>query len=322
MKEYIHEYDFYDEMACAIDDANREAILALSMYRKAERKLDGMCVTENVNREAFLTEASENVFARIGRSVKELLEKIKKFFVDISDKIRGNDKVVQNEINEIEAMMVKDPSIARAKLTEGISNGTFKGKDIVTLQKEIESAQKLYEQNKLDEDTFANKVRKSFEKCDKYLKPIAGVALSITALIALFPKVVKSIGEAKECNTKIQKMIQGFKDNIEKKKLEEPSRAVAINRALTETVGICTKEYKDRVGFMGKLGSILRKFRLSNLANKAMEAEARNKQRGFETIATNIAKDKLSRAAKKAASDNTKKMLDTMVNDKLKELTP
>ena len=320
MNEYIHEYDFYDEMVCAIDDANREVVLALNTYKKAQRKLDTICITENVDSEAFMTEATDNVFARIGKAVMNLLEKIKKFFVDIADKIRGNDRAVQNEINEIQALMAKDPKIARAKLTEGIANGTFKGRDITTLVKEIESAQKLYEMNKLDEDTFSNKVRKAFEKCDKYLKPISGTLLSIGAIVAFYPTMVKSIGNIKENNSKVQKMVQNFKADIDKKKLEEPNKCTAIFRALNELVGITTKEYKDRVGFQGKLGNILKKFKMDAVGDRLINADNARKARGISKLVTATAQKTIADNAKKAADKAAQTAFKNAVNAKINEL--
>lgn len=320
MNEYIHEYDFYDEMVCAIDDANREVVLALNMYKKAQRKCDTMCITENVDTEAFMTEATDNVFARIGKAVMNLLEKIKKFFVDIADKIRGHDRVVQNEINEIQALMVKDPSIARARLTEGISNGTFKGRDISTLVNEVESAQKLYEMNKLDEDTFSNKVRKSFEKCDKFLKPIAGTLLSIGAIIAFFPTLVKSMGNIKEIISKIQRNMREFKANIGRKQLTEPNKVVALWRSFQELIGISTAEYKDRVNFLQALGKILKKFRLNAVGDKLINKGTERKAKGLETLAERNADYKIKtdkeRANKKAADKAFDDMVDQLVKNK------
>ena len=137
MHEYIHEYDFYDEMTIAVDDARRECTMITYEFKKAVRRLENKYLTENVDVEAFKMEAADNIFARIGRAVSNLIEKIKEFFVNIAKKIKGDSSECEAQLKEVEALIAKDPSLARKKITEGIEAGTFSGKDVTELVKQI-----------------------------------------------------------------------------------------------------------------------------------------------------------------------------------------
>lgn len=274
MHEYIHEYDFYDEMTIAVDDARRECNMITYEFKKAVRRLENKYLTENVDVEAFKMEAADNIFARIGRAVSNLIEKIKEFFVNIAKKIKGDSSECEAQLKEVEALIAKDPSLARKKITEGIEAGTFSGKDVTELVKQIEAAQKLYEMNKLDEPTFANKVRKAIDKFDKSLKPIAGIAASVGAIVILFPKITNAMSDSKKALGNLQQDLNKLKKDVADKQTQEPHKFTAIFRALSEAVGLATTEYKDRVGFLHKLSSILKKIKPLSGAGNALEGKA------------------------------------------------
>lgn len=287
MHEYIHEYDFYDEMTIAVDDARRECTMITYDFKKAVRRLENKYLTENVDVEAFKMEAADNIFARIGRAVTNLIEKIKEFFVNIAKKIKGDSANCQEQIKEIEKLLAKDPQLARQKLTEGIEAGTFSVKDINELVKAVESAQKLYEMNKLDEPTFLNKVRKACEKFDRSLKPIASFANTIGSLVGFFPKLVNSMTDSRDAVERIQLNLENFKKNLDQKKSQEPNKATAIFRALSETAGIATTEWKDRVGLLSRLSNTLKKVKPnSNLARRMDATYDRRRQRQQDKLDT------------------------------------
>lgn len=260
--EYIHEYSLFDDMFDFLESTKKEIDIAVINYNTKKRQLEMKSFFEGtLDAEMIIEAEGQGVLAKIGNTVMALIKKIRDFISKIGDKILGNTRIIKSDVEIVNQMIAQNPEL-KTKVANGINNEWFTYKDIAAYEKDIVGLITMLEKKAIDHQTFMDRVKAATTKFNNSAKPIIATGCTIAALIGIVPKVAKSCASAKQSMQKLSKDVEEFRDRVDRNYSEKDvNMAHAVLNALSNAIGIGTKECQERTAGQGKLASFISSFK-------------------------------------------------------------
>lgn len=304
LKEYINEFSYVDDMNEALYHCEKSTTVSyydfISEMERAEKKY----IFENADISALSENAKEGFFAKIGKTVMALIEKVSNFFKTILEKIGQITGFIDTDKQKVEKMISEHPEL-KDKIIMSLENGSMTISDIAKFEKDYLGLVELYKKSSIDENSFQAKVDKLIDEFNTKGQKVILTVGTVTGILLLVPKMVEACSKAKKSFSDINKALKAFQQDVEKNKINDPSKVRAILNAFTKAIGLETKEYHNRLNIYQRLANALRKFHMNKFADN-LESKSDDK----------IAKDKEKLKNRRKAYDNKTKYL---VNDRTKK---
>ena len=262
---YLTEYKEFDDMNVFLESMQKEVRRTYVSYENDVRKANQKFFLEGVDEEPFLEAAENNFFARIGRKIRELAEKIKNFFGNILAKIKGED--INSEQAKAQQVLKEHPEY-KDKILISLEKGDITLHDVAQYEKDVETLIELIKKNQIDENSFKERVKKAGEKFIKTGKVVADVTGTAVAIVMIAPKIMNACSDAKKSMERLTKWCDKLKVDLEKNSLNDPSKVSAIMNTIGGAIGLQTTEYKNRISLLHRISLALKKLGRNKLGDK------------------------------------------------------
>lgn len=166
--QYIHEYDYLDIGPSAADELYEECVKALFEYDNDIHALNKTVMFEGGNYDTLMTEATNNIFAKIGKAIADFVAKIVKYVKETTEKVFGNKKKEKREADLALAkkFLSSDDETSR-KILKGLEDGEYTMKDLSQFSNDFQNTVKLIQAAKEQEEAergvnkFIDKIERS-----------------------------------------------------------------------------------------------------------------------------------------------------------------
>jgi hypothetical protein len=244
---FINEYKLYDDVFDCIESCQKEATLALYHYNNTAKQMKMKAFFEGVDVDILMEAENEGFLTKIGNKVLQLLTTIANFIRGITEKITGNVKGMKSDEERVTKIITEHPELKK-QVCKGLKEEWFQYKDVAKYEKDIAGLINMLEKEQIDHQTFMDKVKKASEDFTSSAKSIINVGTSIAGLIKIVPNVHHACKEAKESVSEMSGLVETFKGNVEKNYADhDQNKVTSIFNALSQAVGLTTKECSDRV---------------------------------------------------------------------------
>lgn len=255
---YINEYSFFDEVYDVLESAEKELVIAMYDYENAKRQIALNSFFESSNFEdedIMLEKEGEGILTKIGNMVITILKTLANAIKGVTDKIFSNTNKMKTDVEIVNQMMSEHPEFAK-EVAKGISQEWFTYKDIAQFEKDTVGLINMLEKNAIDHQTFMDKFKNACNKFKESASPIITVGTTIASVIGVVGKVGKACKDGKSTLLSFNKTMEEFKERVDKNYTEhDVSKARAIMNAMSNAIGLTTKECNDRVASQGKFSS-------------------------------------------------------------------
>lgn len=215
---YINQYLVYDEVFEACEACEKACVEADYFLRKEARKsyLDTY-FSEALNVGAKKNDKTEdNIFAKIGKAIVTLIEKIKKGIKHITDAILGSERRNAKTNSAVQKIIAENPELKK-DIIKGVRNEWFTSYDVAGYKNDIIGLINMIDQAKIDNATAMDKFKMSTEKFRKgTVKVIAGAGAA-TALFKFVTELNNQRKALRDMATDVQKLCEKKKEEAEKK---------------------------------------------------------------------------------------------------------
>lgn len=206
---YINQYLVYDEVFEACDACEKACVEADYFLRKEARKsyLDTY-FSEALNFGAKKSPAKteDNIFAKIGKAIVTLIEKIKNAIKHIKDSIFGTQKKTEAANKALQKIFAENPEMKKT-IMKGIKKEWFTIYDVAAYKNDIMGLIKMVDQAKIDNQTAMDKFQDMTDKVKKGI--VTGAA--ITGGLS----ILKGITEINKSRTSLQSTMEAMQHMAE-----------------------------------------------------------------------------------------------------------
>lgn len=255
---YINEYSFFDAVYDVLESTEKELTVTMYDYENAKRQITLNSFFENSDSEdeaIMLEKEGEGILSKIGNMVVNILKALADAIKSVTDKIFGNTNKMKDDVEIVNQMMTEHPELAK-EVAKGIREEWFTYKDVSQFEKDITGLINMLEKNAIDHETFLDKIKNACNKFNDSAKPIITAGTTVASAIGVVGKVGKACKEGKSALVSFNKTAEEFKERVDKNYTEhDVNKAKAIMNAISNAIGLTTKECNDRVAGQGKFSS-------------------------------------------------------------------
>lgn len=240
---YINQYLVYDEVFEACEACEKACVEADYFLRKEARKsyLDTY-FSEALNfgaKKAAPAKEESNIFAKIGKAIVTLIEKIKAAIKHITESILGTQRRTEKANKDLQKILAENPEMKKT-IMKGLKKEWFTVYDVASYKNDIVGLIKMVDQAKIDNATAMDKLKEAGEKFKKGAIAAGATGFGIgTAL-----KVVTEINKQRKA---LGEMITDFQKLCEKKK-EEAEKQGKPSNIITTSIRILTSAVQVALG--------------------------------------------------------------------------
>ena len=207
---YINQYLVYDEVFEACEACEKACVEADYFLRKEARKsyLDTY-FSEALNfgaKKAAPAKTESNIFAKIGKAIVTLIEKIKAAIRHIKDSIFGTQKKTESANKALQKILAENPEMKKT-IMKGIKKEWFTIYDVAAYKNDVVGLIKMVDQAKINNQTAMDKFQEITDKVKKGI--IAGGA--ITGGLG----ILKGITEINKSRTSLQSTMEAMQHMAE-----------------------------------------------------------------------------------------------------------
>lgn len=286
---YINQYLVYDEVFEACEACEKACVEADYFLRKEARKsyLDTY-FSEAMNFGKKDTKKEEsNVFAKIGKAIVTLIEKIKAAIKHITDSILGTQRRTEKANKDLQKILAENPEMKKT-IMKGLKQEWFTVYDVAGYKNDIIGLIKMVDQAKIDNQSAMDRFK---EATAKFVKGSVAAGAAAGGVAG----IMKAVTEANKQRTSLRDMLSDINKVCEAKKAEAEKNGekaktfTPILRILNSTVTVLTgadKKYLDSINGMTNVMNV------SNDAQNGRKkgaAAALNKYYASVTSMVNIA---------------------------------
>lgn len=235
---YINQYLVYDEVFEACEACEKACVEADYFLRKEARKnyLDTY-FSEALNFGAKKTPAKteDNVFAKIGKAIVNLIEKIKNAIKHIKDSIFGTQKKTEAANKALQKIFAENPEMKKT-IMKGLKKEWFTIYDVAAYKNDIMGLIKMVDQAKIDNQTAMDKFQDMTDKVKKGVVTGAAITGGLSILKGI-TEINKSRTSLQSTMEAMQHMAEAIKDDATNKG-KDPHSISTIARILGGAVKV------------------------------------------------------------------------------------
>lgn len=296
---FINEYRDFDDVFDCITECQKDVTVALYNFNQNTRNVMMKGFFEGVDVDTVMEKETEGFLSKIGSAVLNLIAKVADFLRKIGDKILGNTKLIKTDEEKVSQILAKHPELKK-DVCKGLKEEWFTYKDVAAFEKDIAGLINMLERNAIDHETFKDKVTKAINKFNESAKPVITAGATVANLVSIVPTVHKSCADAKKSVSAMSDMLDKFKNDVDKNYGDhDQNKATSIFNALSQAVGLTTKECTDRVVGQKGLSGMLNKLCNSKVGEALHLDDTHRDARHQKT------KDKLDDAATKKLNEES-----------------
>lgn len=215
---YINQYLVYDEVFEACEACEKACVEADYFLRKEARKsyLDTY-FSEALNFGAKKSPAKteDNIFAKIGKAIVTLIEKIKNAIKHIKDSIFGTQKKTEAANKALQKIFAENPEMKKT-IMKGIKKEWFTIYDVAAYKNDIMGLIKMVDQAKIDNQTAMDKFQDMTDKVKKGIVTGAAITGGLSILKGI-TEINKSRTSLQSTMEAMQHMAEAIKDDTTNK---------------------------------------------------------------------------------------------------------
>lgn len=215
---YINQYLVYDEVFEACDACEKACVEADYFLRKEARKsyLDTY-FSEALNFGAKKSPAKteDNIFAKIGKAIVTLIEKIKNAIKHIKDSIFGTQKKTEAANKALQKIFAENPEMKKT-IMKGLKKEWFTIYDVAAYKNDIMGLIKMVDQAKIDNQTAMDKFQDMTDKVKKGIVTGAAITGGLSILKGI-TEINKSRTSLQSTMEAMQHMAEAIKDDTTNK---------------------------------------------------------------------------------------------------------
>lgn len=215
---YINQYLVYDEVFEACEACEKACVEADYFLRKEARKsyLDTY-FSEALNFGAKKSPAKteDNIFAKIGKAIVTLIEKIKAAIMHIKDSIFGTQKKTEAANKALQKIFAENPEMKKT-IMKGLKKEWFTIYDVAAYKNDIMGLIKMVDQAKIDNQTAMDKFQDMTDKVKKGIVTGAAITGGLSILKGI-TEINKSRTSLQSTMEAMQHMAEAIKDDTTNK---------------------------------------------------------------------------------------------------------
>lgn len=215
---YINQYLVYDEVFEACEACEKACVEADYFLRKEARKsyLDTY-FSEALNFGAKKSPAKteDNIFAKIGKAIVNLIEKIKNAIKHIKDSIFGTQKKTEAANKALQKIFAENPEMKKT-IMKGLKKEWFTIYDVASYKNDIMGLIKMVDQAKIDNQTAMDKFQDMTDKVKKGIVTGAAITGGLSILKGI-TEINKSRTSLQSTMEAMQHMAEAIKDDVSNK---------------------------------------------------------------------------------------------------------
>ena len=237
---YINQYLVYDEVFEACEACEKACVEADYFLRKEARKsyLDTY-FSEALNfgaKKAAPAKEESNIFAKIGKAIVTLIEKIKAAIKHITESILGTQRRTEKANKDLQKILAENPEMKKT-IMKGLKKEWFTVYDVASYKNDIVGLIKMVDQAKIDNATAMDKLKEAGEKFKKGAVTAGAIGVGIGGALKLVTEINKQRKALGEMITDFQKLCEQKKEEAEKQ--GKPSNIITTSvRILTSAVQV------------------------------------------------------------------------------------
>lgn len=237
---YINQYLVYDEVFEACEACEKACVEADYFLRKEARKsyLDTY-FSEALNfgaKKAAPAKEESNIFAKIGKAIVTLIEKIKAAIKHITDSILGTQRRTEKANKDLQKILAENPEMKKT-IMKGLKKDWFTVYDVASYKNDVVGLIKMVDQAKIDNATAMDKLKEAGEKFKKGAIAAGAIGVGIGGLLKVVTEINKQRKALGEMITDFQKLCEQKKEEAEKQ--GKPSNIITTSvRILTSAVQV------------------------------------------------------------------------------------
>lgn len=237
---YINQYLVYDEVFEACEACEKACVEADYFLRKEARKsyLDTY-FSEALNfgaKKAAPAKEESNIFAKIGKAIVTLIEKIKAAIKHITDSILGTQRRTEKANKDLQKILAENPEMKKT-IMKGLKKDWFTVYDVASYKNDVVGLIKMVDQAKIDNATAMDKLKEAGEKFKKGAIAAGAIGVGIGSTLKVVTEINKQRKALGEMITDFQKLCEQKKDEAEKQ--GKPSNIITTSiRILTSAVQV------------------------------------------------------------------------------------
>lgn len=237
---YINQYLVYDEVFEACEACEKACVEADYFLRKEARKsyLDTY-FSEALNfgaKKAAPAKEESNIFAKIGKAIVTLIEKIKAAIKHITESILGTQRRTEKANKDLQKILAENPEMKKT-IMKGLKKEWFTVYDVASYKNDVVGLIKMVDQAKIDNATAMDKLKEAGEKFKKGAIAAGAIGVGIGGLLKVVTEINKQRKALGEMITDFQKLCEQKKEEAENQ--GKPSNIITISiRILTSAVQV------------------------------------------------------------------------------------
>lgn len=215
---YINQYLVYDEVFEACEACEKACVEADYFLRKEARKsyLDTyFSEALNFGAKKSTSKTEDNVFAKIGKAIVNLIEKIKNAIKHIKDSIFGTQKKTEAANKALQKIFAENPEMKKT-IMKGIKKEWFTIYDVAAYKNDIMGLIKMVDQAKIDNQTAMDKFQDMTDKVKKGIVTGAAITGGLSILKGI-TEINKSRTSLQSTMEAMQHMAEAIKDDTTNK---------------------------------------------------------------------------------------------------------
>lgn len=235
---YINQYLVYDEVFEACEACEKACVEADYFMRKEARKsyLDTyFSEALNFGAKKSTSKTEDNVFAKIGKAIVNLIEKIKNAIKHIKDSIFGTQKKTEAANKALQKIFAENPEMKKT-IMKGIKKEWFTIYDVAAYKNDIMGLIKMVDQAKIDNQTAMDKFQDMTDKVKKGIVTGAAITGGLSILKGI-TEINKSRTSLQSTMEAMQHMAEAIKDDTTNKG-KDPHSISTIARILGGAVKV------------------------------------------------------------------------------------
>ena len=322
---YINQYLVYDEVFEACEACEKACVEADYFLRKEARNsyLDTyFSEALNFGAKKSSSKTEDNVFAKIGKAIVTLIEKIKAAIMHIKDSIFGTQKKTEAANKALQKIFAENPEMKKT-IMKGLKKEWFTIYDVAAYKNDIMGLIKMVDQAKIDNQTAMDKFQDMTDKVKKGIVTGAAITGGLSILKGI-TEINKSRTSLQSTMEAMQHMAEAIKDDTTNKGKDPHSistKARILGGAVKVLIGL-DKNYETNAEKAAKAAEEQAKAEADAKAKQkdVDDAEARRRNDEFyqwkvdahnREVARNAADDAARQEEAKKKEEEAKKKAET-----------